>query len=299
MIESELEWLDQFLGYLVREKAYSPHTKSAYQRDIEHFNAFCTSQSLATWDALNPQHVRQYAANCHRQGSSGRSIQRRLSSVRSFYHFLMREGRVESNPALSIKAPKSEKRLPKVLDVDQMEQLLRVESTDLISLRDIAIMELFYSSGLRLTELVELNIFDLDLTDNVVRVTGKGNKTRIVPIGRLAKQALQAWLSVRGQWANDLESAIFISKRGGRIKQRSIQERLRIWGVKQGVSGEVHPHRLRHSFASHLLESSGDIRAVQELLGHANISTTQVYTHLDFQHLAKVYDAAHPRAKKK
>ncbi len=241
--------------------------------------------------------MRAYVAARHRKGLGGRSLQRELSAVRSFFNYLHREGEIKNNPVIGVSAPKTSRKLPTPLDVDEMAQLLNVSRDTPMAVRDWAMMELMYSAGLRLAELVSLNIDSIDLADNSVPVSGKGSKTRIVPIGRFAKESLKQWLKERGQKANPDETALFISSRGTRISTRAVQQRMKQWGITQGIDSPVHPHRLRHSFASHLLESSGDLRAVQELLGHADISTTQIYTHIDFQHLAKVYDAAHPRAK--
>ncbi len=278
----------------------SSHTVSAYRRDLMQCHVFLSQQDISHWSSLKPKQVRQFIADLNREQLSGRSIQRHLSSLRSFFRYLMREGKVSSNPAQAVQAPKAEKRLPATLDVDQVSGLLDyIEQDTFIGCRDRAMMELFYSSGLRLAELAQLDCRDLDFADQLVYVTGKGNKQRVVPIGGQALKALQLWLACRDELGFFDQTALFISKRGGRLGVRSIQKRLHFWGKKQGISDHVHPHRLRHAFASHMLESSGDLRAVQELLGHADISTTQVYTHVDFQHLAKVYDAAHPRAKNK
>ena len=233
------------------------------------------------------------------KGQSGASIQRSLSAVRTFYKFLSREQRVEHNPALGVLAPKSPRKLPQTLDVDQINGLLEIPVTDPISARDKAMMELIYSSGLRVSELVSLDLSDLDYHDASLVVTGKGNKSRMLPIGGKALEALDRWLRYREQMAPYTESALFVSNRGNRISVRSVEQRMEYWGKRLGVEGQVYPHRLRHSFASHMLESSGDLRAVQELLGHSDISTTQIYTHLDFQHLMDVYEKAHPRAHKK
>jgi integrase/recombinase XerC len=222
-----------------------------------------------------------------------------LSSLRSFYQFLIRKHQLKNNPAIDIRAPKTARSLPDTLDVDALSQLLDIPADSILAIRDRAMMELFYSSGLRLSELTNLDLDSIDLVENSLRAIGKGNKTRILPIGRKAAEALQNWLSKRDTMAKPDESALFVSNRGKRISTRSVQQRLNYWQQKQGLDQHIHPHKLRHSFASHILESSGDLRAVQELLGHADISTTQIYTHLDFQHLAKVYDNAHPRARKK
>jgi integrase/recombinase XerC len=230
---------------------------------------------------------------------SPRSVQRRLSAARGFFHYLMREGVLKSNPALDIRAPKASKRLPGTLDVDQLNQLLDIPPEDALAVRDRAIMELFYSSGLRLSELVGLDIANLDLPDRTVRVLGKGSKTRIVPVGRKAESALRVWLKERVALADIEEPAVFVSRNGARLKHRAIQLRIVYWAKRKGLPSRVYPHLFRHSFATHLLESSKDLRGVQELLGHADISTTQIYTHLDFAHLARTYDASHPRAKRK
>ncbi|MDH5358824.1 MAG: tyrosine recombinase XerC [Gammaproteobacteria bacterium] len=292
--------LEPFLQYLAQEKRMSPHTVTNYQRDLKQLLAFCNQHDLAGWQVIKSSHIRQFIAQLHRQGLAGRSIQRSLSAVRSLYRFLIREGLAENNPAQAVQAPKVEKRLPSTLDVDQMNGLLEGTRQDsMIASRDRAMMELFYSSGLRLAELASLNIRDVDFGDHLVYVTGKGNKSRVVPVGKQAIKALQTWLTKRDDLNFFDQTALFITQQGKRLGVRSIQKRLSFWGKKQGISDHVHPHRLRHAFASHMLESSGDLRAVQELLGHADISTTQIYTHVDFQHLAKVYDMAHPRAKKK
>jgi len=248
---------------------------------------------------MDGRRIRAYVAQRHRQGLGGRSLQRKLSAIRAFYRYLLRQGTVKANPAQGILTPKTARKLPHTLDVDQSAQLVEIKGDDILTLRDRAILELLYSCGLRLSELVNLDTCSIDHADGLVTVTGKGNKTRILPIGRQARQALQSWLKVRAGLAAEEQAALFVSRRGSRISARNIQQRLRQWAVKQGIATHVHPHMLRHSFATHILESSSDLRAVQELLGHADISTTQVYTHLDFQHLARVYDQAHPRAHKK
>jgi integrase/recombinase XerC len=240
-----------------------------------------------------------FAAREHRRGLGARSIQRRLSACRGLFRHLLREGTLKSEPTGDVQAPKARKRLPTLLDADSMARLLEFRGSDSLGLRDKAIMELFYSSGLRLSELTGLNLHDLDLRDRTVRVVGKGNKARIVPVGRHAIEALRCWLAERATIAAMDELAVFVGVRGGRLGPRIVQRRIARWARLQGLPEHVHPHMFRHSFASHLLESSQDLRAVQELLGHANIGTTQVYTHLDFQHLARIYDAAHPRARKR
>lgn len=293
--------IEHFLQYLTQEKRMSSHTVTNYQRDLKQLVAFCEPQDLTNWSAIKSSHIRQFIAQLNRQGLAGRSIQRSLSAIRSLYRFLIREQLADNNPAQAVQAPKVEKRLPATLDVDQMNSLLdnSRQKNSVISSRDHAMMELFYSSGLRLAELASLNCRDVDFGDQLVYVTGKGNKSRVIPVGKIAIAALKNWLEQREQWGFFEQTALFITQKGQRLGVRSIQKRLRYWGKKQGISDRVYPHRLRHAFASHMLEASGDLRAVQELLGHADISTTQIYTHVDFQHLAKVYDAAHPRARKK
>jgi len=291
--------LDAFLRHLREERRYSPHTLTGYAHDLNRLLGWCEREGVASWTALSGHDVRRFAAELHRQGLGGRSLKRQLSAIRRYYHYLMREGLAAANPALDIPAPKSPRRLPKALDVDEMSQLLRPAGTDPLALRDAAMLELMYSSGLRLAELVGLNLDDVDRGDALLRVTGKGSKQRDLPVGRQALRALADWLRARPGLATPEEPALFVSQRGRRLSPRAVQKRFRERGITAGLARGVHPHMLRHSFASHLLESSGDLRAVQELLGHADISTTQIYTHLDFQHLAKVYDAAHPRARKR
>jgi integrase/recombinase XerC len=302
----EREWIERFLSHLNVERRMSSHTGSAYGHDLKALAAFCERRAVRRWTALDNFHVRAFAAAEHAGGIAPRSIQRRLSAVRSFYEFLMREGHAKNNPALEVRAPKTKKRLPATLDADQMARLLDFRADDALSARDKAVMELFYSSGLRLSELVGLDAAAVDLKDRTVRVLGKGNKMRIVPIGRHAVQALKRWFTERAALIRQkpgLTSAhagpIFVGKTGRPLSVRAVQLRVGTWARRQGLSMHVHPHMFRHSFATHLLESSGDLRGVQELLGHADISTTQVYTHLDFQHLASVYDASHPRARRR
>jgi len=288
-----------FLAHLRSERRLSTHTASSYSIDLDCLVAFCDKHNLTEWPQLDGQHVRTFAASEHHRGIGPRSIQRRLSATRSFFNYLVREGVIKNNPGIGIQAPKAKKRLPATLDADQMAKLLEFRADATLDVRDKAIMELFYSSGLRLAELVNLDLLDIDLRDRMVRVTGKGDKTRVVPLGRYAIDALNAWLTTRTLIAKQESTALFVGRDGQRIGPRIVQLRLAGWAKKQGLGMHVHPHMFRHSFATHLLESSQDLRGVQELLGHANISTTQVYTHLDFQHLAKIYDAAHPRAKLK
>ena len=296
MYPSAHQQLDAYLEHLRLERCLSPHTLAGYLRDLKQLTEFCTRQQINQWQELTPPLIRTYVAWCHRQGLNGRSLQRGLSAIRGFFGYLIREQLTEHNPAAGIPAPKSEKRLPKTLNVEQATRLVDIQGDDPLALRDRSILELLYSCGLRLAELISLNLKDINHCDATLEVTGKGNKTRILPIGRYALQALDAWLIVRQEMAGIDEVALFVSRRGTRISARSIQQRMSQWAIRQGLDTTAHPHMLRHSFASHILESSGDLRAVQELLGHADIATTQVYTHLDFQHLAQVYDKTHPRA---
>lgn len=294
-----LEQIESYLDRLRIQQRMSPRTVSAYQRDLLHFREFLEKNDIPGWAAVDSRLLRSYVAERHRQGLGSRSLQRELSAIRGFFDGLIREGMLDINPAQSVRAPKSPKTLPNVLDVDAMVGLLEASPEDPHEIRDVAMWELFYSSGLRLSELVGLDLQDIDFREGSLVVReGKGGKTRHLPIGRHAREALDAWLHVRSGWPGSELPAVFTSRRGQRISARSVQDRLVRWELKQGAATHVHPHMLRHSFASHLLESSGDLRAVQELLGHANLSTTQVYTHLDYQHLAKVYDQAHPRAKR-
>ncbi len=290
-------WLSTFLAQLKNERQLSAHTLSAYAHDLGELLVWCQEQHITDWSQLDTHHVRQFAAREHRRGQHPRSIQRHLSSIRNFCRFLLREGVLKHNPAQDVRAPKIPKRFPVTVDVDQMMQLLNFRADAELDKRDKAIMELFYSSGLRLSELINLNLLDLDLSDHTLRVErGKGNKSRIVPIGTFAIDALKDWLAERQLMNLGDTQAVFVSQRGRRISPRTVQIRISQWAIKRGLPQHLHPHLFRHSFASHLLESSQDLRGVQELLGHANISTTQVYTHLDFQHLARIYDATHPRA---
>ena len=298
MAHTAQHWIDRFLHHLQTERRLSANTCKHYQRDLDELHGWCKAAGISDWRSLDTHQVRQYAARCHRRGLSGRSIQRRLSALRTFYNYLLREQQVSLNPGLDVRAPRSEQHLPDTLNVDDIARLLNVSRRDSLALRDLAMLELMYSSGLRLAELVALNDGDVDFKERVVRVTGKGAKTRLLPVGSKAISALQAWMQVRTRQPQGTETAIFTGRGGKRLSARSVQQRVKDWARRQGIPGNVHPHTLRHSFASHLLESSGDLRAVQELLGHADISTTQIYTHLDFQHLAQVYDSAHPRARK-
>jgi integrase/recombinase XerC len=299
MTPSALEWPARFLAHLSTERRLSPHTDSNYKRDLDRFVAYCTQQGVSDWTNVDSQHIRMFAASEFRRGASARTIQRRLSALRSFFKYLIREAVLKGNPAVDVQAPKAKKRLPQAIDADQMARLLSFRSDSTLDVRDKAIMELFYSSGLRLSELVGLNLGDVDLSDRTVRVTGKGQKARVVPVGSHAAEAVSAWLKERAGIAAIGELALFVGQNGVRIGPRTIQRRISQWAIRQGLGVHMHPHMFRHSFATHLLESSQDLRGVQELLGHANISTTQVYTHLDFQHLAKIYDRSHPRARKR
>lgn len=290
--------LQDYIRYLHDIKHYSPATLDGYQRDIECFLQYLSEQKITDITQVNIHYVRSFLAARRRQGLNSRSMQRVLSSLRGFYKFLIQQNLLSANPVTDVRAPKGAKTLPKVLDVDQVDQLLSRAATNPLDIRDHAMMELMYSSGLRLTELVNVDLQDLDLRAAQLKVVGKGNKTRYLPIGRQAHTALKKWLGARASIAQVEEQAVFINNRGSRLSQRSVQKRMREHAQRNQLGVHVHPHMLRHSFASHLLESSGDLRSVQELLGHANISTTQVYTQLDFQHLAKVYDQAHPRARK-
>jgi len=291
--------IDSFFQYLRSERRLSPHTLKNYRRDLDALAAFAAVHDADTWQRIDTSLARAFAATLHRKGLNGRSIARMLSAARSFYRFLIREALATANPFSGVSAPKAGKRLPKALSVEQACSLVEIPEDDALAIRDRAILELFYSSGLRLAELVALDVSDIDLRDGTVSVTGKGSKTRIVPVGAKARAAIQTWLVQRGDRAAPAENALFLGRNGRRLGPRAVQQRLKYWAARQGLGVPAHPHTLRHSFASHVLESSGDLRAVQELLGHANLSTTQVYTHLDFQHLAKVYDTAHPRARKK
>ena len=292
------ELIHQYLRYLRDERRYSSATIESYQRDISQFVEFMAATNVTDCCEADSLHVRNFAGSRRRRGLSARSLHRSLSAIRGFYKFLQREQVVKNNPVTEIRAPGIKKKLPELLDVDEISRLLSEAPQHPLKLRDHAMMELMYSSGLRLAELVNLDIDMLDLSAAQVRVVGKGNKSRYLPVGALACKALRRWLAARPAIADAQETAVFISNRGTRLSARTVQLRMAQLGREQGMDKHVHPHMLRHSFASHLLESSGDLRAVQEMLGHADISTTQIYTHLDFQHLAQVYDRTHPRAKK-
>jgi integrase/recombinase XerC len=288
--------LANFLTFLSSERRLSPLTCKHYGRDIEALIRLADNTPLGE---LHIHHIRRYIATLHGKGLSGKSLRRMLSAWRGFFDYLGRKGGTTQNPCVGVRAPKSEKRLPNALSPDEAVKLMEIEDDGLLALRDRAMFELLYSSGLRLSELTGLDLTALNFQSGEVRVTGKGNKTRIVPVGRAALAAIKRWLTARQTLAKAGEPAMFVSRHGTRISPRAVQLNIKRWAIKQSVSGDVHPHVLRHSFASHVLQSSGDLRAVQEMLGHASIASTQVYTHLDYQHLAKVYDAAHPRARKK
>lgn len=290
---------ERFLEHLKLERRLSENTARSYRRDLVCLAEFCDRHEIAAFTELRSHHLRRFAAVSHAGGLSPRSIQRRLSGARSFMNYLIREGQMKSNPGADVSAPQAPRKLPNTLDVDQMARLLDIEGDEPETVRDRAMLELFYSSGLRLSELVGLDLGDVDQADGTVRVTGKGSKTRIVPVGRQARQEVAAWLKVRVQLARHEEKALFVGPRGSRISPRAVQMRVQYWALRAGMSQRVYPHLFRHSFATHLLESSSDLRSVQEMLGHADISTTQIYTHLNFQHLAQVYDKAHPRARLK
>lgn len=299
--------LANYLDYLRHEKGLSRLTLDNYARDLRLLKDLVlqrqgqapTLLDIPALESLRPADIRSFVARLHQRGLGGRSLARVLSAWRGLFQYLSRQHGLRLNPCTGIKAPKSPKSLPKALSPDQAAQLMLAEDDSLLAQRDHAMLELFYSSGLRLSELTSLNWLDIDLDNGNVTVTGKGNKTRIVPVGRHAIQALQTWMNIRASLPQHQAEAVFVTKQGNRITPRAVQYRLKRAAITHQLASNLHPHMLRHSFASHVLQSSGDLRAVQEMLGHANISTTQVYTHLDFQHLAKVYDASHPRAKKK
>ena len=319
MTPAALAWIERFREYLAVERRCSPHTVAAYTRDLQALVAYCDRSRLERWTDIDGGHLRSFAARLHAGGLGPRSIQRRLSAVRSFYEFLQREGhalrtgaqaaaaddherrdiaQIRSNPGQDVRAPKAARRLPETLDADQMARLLEIPPEEPFAPRDRAIMELLYSSGLRLAEIVGLDLGHLDLPDRTVHVLGKGSKARMVPVGRVAVRALEQWLAERAGLARPGEEALFVGRSGRRLGRRAVELRVAYWARRQGLATHVYPHLFRHSFASHLLESGAELRGVQELLGHADIATTQIYTHLDFQHLARIYDATHPRARR-
>lgn len=296
----DLQVFERYEHYLQSEKRYSPLTLSAYQQDLNDFVKWLEQlKDQPEVVKVKAFHIRDWMSALRRRGLAGRSLQRKLSSLRRFYQFLLREGLVNANPCVDVPVPKTPRHLPEILNTDQLEYLLAADPENPLEVRDCAMMELFYSSGVRLAELVGLNVGSIDLNQGMMRVYGKGGKERDVPIGRQAVEALRAWLALRNELCPPEEQALFVSQQQRRISTRNVQARLIYWQEKRGLVQRLHPHKLRHSCASHLLESSSDLRAVQELLGHVNIGTTQIYTHLDFQRLAAVYDKAHPRAHKK
>lgn len=310
MTPDALAWIERFRLYLSAERRCSPHTVAAYTRDLQALVSYCDRTGLERWGSIDSGHLRFFAARLHGAGLAPRSIQRRLSAVRSFYEFLQREGhalrkagtdrdvaQIRSNPGQEVRAPRATRRLPGTLDADQMARLLEIPAGEPFATRDRALMELLYSSGLRLAEVVGLDLAHLDRRDRTVRVLGKGQKARMVPVGRVALRALEDWLKDRAGLAAVGEQAVFVGRSGRRLGRRAVELRVAYWARRQGIETRVYPHLFRHSFASHLLESGAELRGVQELLGHADIATTQIYTHLDFQHLARIYDATHPRAR--
>ena len=288
--------VERFLVHIEKERRLSGHTIEGYHRDIRLLLQLAASTPL---DELRNHHIRRFVASLHARGLGGRSLGRALSAWRGFFNFLMRDHHFTHNPCVGVRAPKTAKKLPSALSPEEMAKLVDLPATDPYSVRERAMFELFYSSGLRLSELTALSTADVDFDDATVRVLGKGGKTRVVPVGRFALRYIQEWLAQRGSIVKGEQEGLFLNQKGRSIGPRTVQQRLKVWAQKQGMTQHVHPHMLRHSFASHVLQSSGDLRAVQEMLGHASISSTQIYTHLDWQHLAKTYDAAHPRARRK
>lgn len=291
--------LERYLAMLEHERRASPHTVGAYRRDLQRLILYCHRCGISCWQELNEGTLRLYISERRQAGLSARSLQRELSALRGLFDYLLKARQIEDNPVRRVRLPKSTRPLPGILNMDEVSALLNVTPTSALEVRDQAMWELLYSSGLRLSELVALDVGDLCLDRALVRVcAGKGGKERVLPVGRCAREAIGAWLDIRERWAAPQERALFVNCRGKRMSGRGVQLRLTQWGRRLGFGRPLHPHLMRHSFASHLLEASGDLRAVQELLGHADIATTQIYTHLDFQYLAKVYDQAHPRAKR-
>ena len=290
------DWRAGYLAYLAHERRLSALTCQHYGRDIDVLFNAANAESL---DSLKIHDIRRFVAQLHSKGIGGRSLARMLSAWRGFFGYLIQNHGLKNNPCVGLRSPKSPKRLPEALSTDEAAHLMNMPADDALSIRDKAILELAYSSGLRLAEITGLNLTSVSAAEAQVSVTGKGGKARIVPVGKAALKALAAWLPVRVLLAKPGEIALFVGQSGRRLGPRAIQMRLARWSLKQDMRVNVHPHVLRHTFASHVLQSSGDLRAVQEMLGHASISSTQVYTHLDFQHLAKIYDAAHPRAKRR
>ncbi|WP_439236260.1 tyrosine recombinase XerC [Lonepinella koalarum] len=292
------QWLQKYYDFLRIERQLSPHTLENYQRQLTAVLTLLNEQGIQTWQQVTPSVVRFVLASSKKAGLHEKSLALRLSALRQFLSYLVVQGELKVNPAIGISAPKQGKHLPKNIDNEQVAKLLNNNSKEPIDVRDRAMLELMYSSGLRLSELQGLNLTSLNIRTREVRVLGKGNKERILPFGRHASTAIQDWLKVRLLF-NPKDDALFVSSLGNRMSHRSIQKRMEIWGIRQGLNAHLNPHKLRHSFATHMLEASSDLRAVQELLGHSNLATTQIYTHLDFKHLTDVYDQAHPRAKRK
>lgn len=290
--------LEKFWHHLRIERQLSPYTLKGYQAQLDAVVDILQQNDIQQWHQVDTSLVRFILAESKKSGLKEKSLALRLSALRQFFNYLILKDEIKINPTIGISTPKQNKHLPKSIDAEQIQQLLDNESHQPLDIRDRAMLELTYSSGLRLSELQGLNLTDINLASAELRVIGKGNKERALPIGSKAVSALQQWLAVRPQF-NPKDNALFISKQGNRITHRAIQKRMETWGIKQGLNSHLHPHKLRHSFATHLLEASSDLRAVQELLGHSNLATTQIYTHLDFQHLANIYDSAHPRAKRK
>ena len=290
--------LQRYWDHLRIERRLSVHTLSNYQRQLNQIVQIFNANGITDWGQVTPSAVQFMLAKSRKQGLHEKSLALRLSALRQFFSYLNQQGELNINPASGISAPKQGKHLPKNIDNEQIQQLLADDSKSPIDLRDKAILELMYSSGLRLSELQGLNLNNINIRAREVRVVGKGNKERLLPFGRYASQAIQQWLKVRSLF-NPKDEALFVSQLGNRLSHRAIQKRVETWGRRQGLNSHLNPHKLRHSFATHMLEATSDLRAVQELLGHRHLSTTQIYTHLDFQHLANVYDQAHPRAKRK
>ena len=291
--------IQRYLSHIASQRGLSPVTITNYQRHLNEFIALLDTTEVETWQQLDTHQVRLLAKELHQKGIKARSIATKLSALRSFLEYLVKNDQLTFNPAKGVSAPKLDKPLPKNISVDDMDQLLDIDGDDPLTVRDHCMMELMYSSGLRLSELVGINLQDIKLSQKEIMVTGKGSKQRLLPITKTAVDAIKIWLKIRPDFAIPGEKALFLSKQKRRISARSVQMRMEKWGLEQSLPSHVNPHKLRHSFATHMLESSGNLRAVQTLLGHADLATTQIYTHLDFQHLAEVYDKAHPRAKRK
>jgi integrase/recombinase XerC len=289
----------RYLSHIASQRGLSPVTVNNYQRHLNEFIDLLSEKQIKNWQALDTHQVRLLAKQLHQNGIKARSIATKLSALRSFLDYLVKNDRLTFNPAKGVSAPKLDKPLPKNISVDDMDQLLNIDGDDPLTIRDHCMMELMYSSGLRLSELIGINLRDIKLSEKEIMVTGKGSKQRLLPITKTAVEALSLWLKIRPDYAEAGETALFLSQQKKRISARSVQMRMEKWGLEQALPSHVNPHKLRHSFATHMLESSGNLRAVQTLLGHADLATTQIYTHLDFQHLAEVYDKAHPRAKRK